>query len=187
MPFFKLKIMFLSIFCTHIATTTFANSHLPLPKHHFLLYKHSFHISKSEIKYSQHDNSLQITTHIFLDDLEKALTKLTPNPLHIGTPTEAATTNAVLENYLKTHFQLTINDINITYNFIGKEMSSDYAAVWCYMEVKNMGSLKKIKVKNNILTEIYADQKNIINLTLPNGKQGYLMFDKYKVELTIDN
>jgi hypothetical protein len=180
MPFFKLKIMWLLIFLSYFGTISAINVV-------FLPHKHIFHISNSEITYHQSDNSLQITTHIFLDDLEKALSKLTPNKLNIGTPTEHASTNSVIENYLKTHFQLTINDINITYNFIGKEISSDYAAVWCYMEVKNVGSLKKIKVKNNVLTEIYADQKNIINLTLPNGKQGYLMFDKYKIELTIDN
>jgi hypothetical protein len=180
MSFFKWKTMWLFLFILHFGSIS-ANNYVFLP------HKHSFHISKSEIKYNAPDNALQITTHIFLDDFEKALAKQTPTKLNIGTPTEHTTTNTLIENYLKTHFQLTINDINIAYNFIGKEISSDYAAVWCYMEVKNVASLKKITVKNNILTEIYSDQKNIINLTLPNGKQGYLMFDKAKIELTIDN
>lgn len=147
--------------------------------------KHVFHISKSEIRYKGDTNSFEISTHIFLDDLEKALAQNTSQKLNIGNKNELPAANQFIANYIQQHFQVKINDKDIPYQIIGKEMSEDYAAVWCYMEIKNLPSIQKIAVKNTILTDIYADQKNLINLTLPNGKTGYLILTKYKTEETV--
>ena len=36
---------------------------------------HDFHLSRSEINYDSPSATLQVTVHIFVDDLEKVLTK----------------------------------------------------------------------------------------------------------------
>ena len=74
----------------------------------------------------------------------------------------------------------------MTYNFIGKEISEDLVAVWCYLEIENIERFNKIHVKNNILLEVFEDQKNIISVIGPDRKKGYLLFNNAKNEETIE-
>jgi hypothetical protein len=182
----------MSIYITKYALQLllYASFLLPLSRPHTTIdvinTKHIFHISKSEMRYNEHANSFEISTHIFLDDLEKALMRQTAEKLNIGNKNELPAANQYIKNYIQQHFQVRINDKDIPYHLIGKEISADYAAVWCYMEIKNLPSIQKIAVKNTILTDVYADQKNLINLTLPNGKTGYLILTKYKSEEIVE-
>ena len=64
-------------------------------------------------------------------------------------------------------------------------MSEDLVAVWCYLEIENIKPFKKLYVKNNTLMETFDDQKNIISVSGPNKRKGYLMFNKSKNEETL--
>lgn len=139
---------------------------------------HEFHLSKSLMEYNQEEKALQVSMHIFLDDLEEALRKQGKDQLYICTTKESEDAEMHLEAYLRDHFKITINGQAVEYNFLGKEASEDYQAAWCYVEVENISELKEIEVVNDLLLEVFDDQKNVIQLIGPNKKRGVLLLQK---------
>lgn len=141
---------------------------------------HAFHISKTEISYSQTEKSVQITMHIFIDDLEKALEKQGQSKLFIGSELEKKEVNALIINYLQSNFNIQLNGKKTPYAWVGKETAKDKQALWLYMEIKNIRDVRNISVENKVLTELFADQKNIVQVNIPSKKQGYFLLTKSK-------
>jgi len=142
------------------------------------LLAHEFHISKCQIEYSEPDAALQITLHIFIDDLEEALRKQGKDKLFIATEKEDQQAEAYVFEYLKEKLELDVNEEKATYTFIGKEPSEDLQAIWCYLEIPNLEKVSDLSVNNTLLTEVFNDQKNIVSVVGPNKKQGYFLFQQ---------
>jgi hypothetical protein len=141
---------------------------------------HQFHISKTDVTFKPSEKTMQITMHIFIDDLEKTLEKQGQTKLYIGTEKEKKDANSLIVKYLQSQFSIKLNNKAIIYDFLGKETSNDKQAIWVYLEVKNVKDVKNIFVENKILTETYSDQKNIVQINVPSKKQGYFLLDKNK-------
>jgi hypothetical protein len=143
---------------------------------------HAFHISKTDMSFKPQDKTMQLTLHLFIDDIEMALTQQGHKKLFVGTERELPTTNDLLFKYLKSNFNLKINNKEVVYTWVGKETTSDKQALWVYMEIRNVKDIKNIAVENKILTEVFSDQKNIVQVNVPSKKQGYFLLDKSKVK-----
>jgi len=143
---------------------------------------HEFHISKCNIDLSEKEQTLQITLHIFIDDLEEALRQLGKDKLFICTEKEHEEAEKYILNYLNQSFTIEVNDKEVEYEFLGKEISQDLAATWMYLEVQDVQSLESLKVKYDLLTEVFDDQKNIIQIKGPNKQKGFFLFEKGKTE-----
>jgi hypothetical protein len=141
---------------------------------------HAFHISKTDMTFKPQEKTLQMTLHIFIDDLELGLDKLGHKKLFIGTEREVKSSNDLIFKYLQNNFSLKINNKDAPYAWVGKEVTSDKQAIWVYMEVKSIKDIKNITVENKVLTEIFNDQKNIVQVNIPSKKQGYFLLDKTK-------
>ena len=146
----------------------------------FLTVFHDFHISKCLVEYNESEKALQISMNIFIDDLEEALRQQGADKLFICTEKENKQAENHIQKYLEQHFKLQIKGRELTYRFLGKEISDDLAAVWCYMEITGMDSFEEITITNNLLTELYDDQTNIVSVFGPGGKKGLLLFRKGK-------
>jgi hypothetical protein len=118
--------------------------------------------------------------HIFIDDLEKSLEKQGVSKIYIGTEKEKQEANSLIIKYLQSNFSVKLNNKALAYDFLGKETSNDKQAIWVYLEAKNVKDVKQIFVENKILTEIFSDQKNIVQINVPSKKQGYFLLDKNK-------
>ncbi len=141
---------------------------------------HEFHVSKCQIEFNLQEKALQISMNIFIDDLEEALRNQGSGKLFIGTEKETNQADQQLFQYLNNHFQITVNDQKVEYNFVGKETSEDLQAIWCYLEITDIEAVTSITVENSLLMEIFADQKNVIHIMMPNKKQGYFILEKGK-------
>ena len=139
---------------------------------------HEFHVSKTEIDYNGSEKALQITLHIFLDDLELSMQRQGAQKQFLCTEKELPGADSVYLAYLKNNFQLEINDGQaVDYQWVGKEISNDLAAVWTYIEVPNVTTLRDIKVRNSIILDVHDDQKNIVQIRGAAGS-GYFMLRK---------
>lgn len=146
----------------------------------FIFYKnvpelpaHVFHVSRCEIRHNTAKQSLEVTMHIFIDDLEAALKKQGHDKLFLCSERENASANKYLVAYIQQNFQLEINGQAVAYNFIGKETSDDMLAAWCYFEIPKVKTVKSVLVKDKMLFELFSDQKHIIQITVPGKKDGY--------------
>ncbi|MEM0994130.1 MAG: DUF6702 family protein [Bacteroidota bacterium] len=145
---------------------------------------HDFHLSKSVIEYNAAEESLEVTLHIFLDDLEATLFEGgIQEKLNLCTEKEHEKGETYVEYYLRRSFRLMVNGKEVEYNYLGKEISEDFQAAWCYIEVPKVGKIENLGVKNTILMELYEDQRNIVQIKVPNEKPKFFMFDrKYNEE-----
>ncbi|MCP3928162.1 MAG: hypothetical protein GY705_03570 [Bacteroidetes bacterium] len=146
---------------------------------------HKFHVSKCLVEYNEEAEALQMSMHIFLDDLEEALRQEGHDDLFLCTGKEAEGAEDHLRNYLKQQFQLEVNNEKREYAFLGKEISDDLAAVWCYLEIKQIKGFKNLKIKYSLLTEVFDDQKNIANVLVSGKNKGFLLFEKGRVEESV--
>lgn len=137
---------------------------------------HDFHVSKCLMAYNPDTESLQMSMHIFLDDLELALSQRGHDQLFLCTPREAPEAVAHVEAYLRDHFKLVINGQPRDFTFVGKEISDDLSAIWCYMEVEQLPAVESLQLTYRILFDTYRDQKNLASLTLPGREPGMLLF-----------
>lgn len=137
---------------------------------------HDFHISKCNIEYKPDEASLQISLQMFIDDLEVALKEQGHDSLYIGTAKESELSNEFIEAYIVQKLKLKANEKELEdYSWIGKEISEDLTSLWCYIEIDSIEELHSLHLKNEILLEIFPDQKNINKILVPGHKQNHFM------------
>ena len=141
---------------------------------------HAYHISKTDIRYSAEEKTLQITMHIFIDDLEAALEQRGQKKLFVGTELEKTEAYRHIYAYIVSQFAIKINNKPVAIEWVGKEPAKDRQALWIYLEAKNIKNINSIYVDNKLLTEVYSDQKNIVSVIGPKNKEGYFLFDQQK-------
>ena len=139
---------------------------------------HDFHISKGTVEYVQQAQSLQVTLHVFIDDLEQALEAQGAPKLFLGTEKEAAEADEYVSKYLAKHFNLQADGKAVKFVYLGKEISDDLSALWFYLEARPVGKPQKIQVKYDLLTEVFDDQKNILNFRGPANARFTLLFER---------
>ncbi|MEM8523033.1 MAG: DUF6702 family protein [Bacteroidota bacterium] len=145
--------------------------------------EHDIHISKALIEYNESERSLQITLHIFLDDLEAILIEGgAPTKLNLCTEKEHEQGDTLVEQYLRSKFKVAVNGESATYNYLGKEISEDYLATWCYVEIPNISKLESLQINSSILMDLYDDQRNIIQIKAPNKRPQFFMLDQRNQE-----
>jgi hypothetical protein len=57
-------------------------------------------------------------------------------------------------------------------------------AVWCYLEIEGLKNLSFLDIENKILTEVFNDQKNIVDFTVDKKKKHFTIFDNKKIKET---
>jgi hypothetical protein len=145
---------------------------------------HDFHLSRCEINYETATGDIQIAAHVFIDDLELALKKSGIHSLYICSPRESEKAHAAIEAYIHQKLAFYVNGKKLVPVMLGKEASDDLMAVWCYFEIPGNKNLHQVKIENKILTELFNDQKNIIDFTVDKRKKGFAVFDTKRFEET---
>lgn len=143
---------------------------------------HDFHMSKCDIYYNREKASLEIVLHLFIDDTEEALKSVTDEQLRMCTKDEHSSTPAFLKAYLNQKLRLTIDGNASSYKFLGKEVSEDLMAIWCYLEVENVPQINSIEIRNDIMLELFDDQKNIVSFKGEGGFSKFLVFQHGEID-----
>jgi hypothetical protein len=145
---------------------------------------HAFHLSKAEVFYNENNRSMEVSLHLFIDDLEAAMQNSGyPNP-YISTSKEVENADSLISHYLTQHFGMAVDGSTVHFDFLGREDSDDLLAIWCYLEGKEISTPKEIKMQNKLLIDLFNDQKNIVSFRSARKKE-FLLFDLKKQEATI--
>ena len=130
---------------------------------------HDFHASLTEAQYNPQTRSLEVSLRVFTDDLEKALDNLYPNQ----EPFRLQEANLYLAGYLKKHFRVaTPTGELLPLQYVGQEVATD--VTWLYFEFP-CGEQIPAQVTNSVFTELYDDQKNLVNLAYQGEKHSYVL------------
>lgn len=123
---------------------------------------HPFHVSVSDIKYKEDQRAIQISTRIFLDDLEVALRTYSGNEkLDITVKEEWDYVNEQLAKYVLENVKLSDDKGEMDTKYIGAEIEDE--VMWVYIEIEKVKKLKTVKVWNSLLTESFDNQENLIH------------------------
>ena len=68
-----------------------------------------------------------------------------------------------------------LNGEQAQFNYIGKKYDND--VVICYLEIANIGfdDLKTIEVENEVLTDMYDEQKNLVHIKYQGKKKSFVL------------
>lgn len=136
---------------------------------------HKFYLSVTNITYSEKDDALQITSRVFIDDLEDLLKERYDISENLGADTESELVDEYLEKYLRQKFTLKINGELKPFDFLTKKYDTD--VIIFYLEVPNINfsSITAIEVKNEVLTDLYDEQQNIVHFKINGKKDSFIL------------
>ncbi|NJC26590.1 DUF6702 family protein [Neolewinella antarctica] len=159
----------LLLFLSNLAPAT-----APLPVH-------EYHISKTNVRYVAEREQVQIEMHLFVEDLEKDMVTLgAPGNLELGTEIQHADAERLLTNYLANHFRLNWNGEPLPLAVIGYELEDDLHGFWVYLAATDVAAPTTIDVTATLLTETFADQKNIVKIYNGEKRGATLLMSKQR-------
>ena len=139
----------------------------------FAFTMHKYYISLTKVEYKKENQTIQVTMRIFIDDLQQTINTTYHKNLELALPNESKEIDTIINNYITSKFKVKVNAIEKEYFYLGKEYEDD--VVYLYLELKNIKTINSIEIKNNMLMEIFPDQKNIIKLNIDNKKKTFFL------------
>lgn len=136
---------------------------------------HKFYVSVTNVEYSEEEQTFQITSRIFIDDLEAVLNERYDVKLQLATTEEDSRSDELIGKYLASKFVIKFNGEQKSFNFLGKEYRNDL--VVCYLEIPkiNLEEIKSIEIKNDVLTELFEEQQNVVHLKIGSKKKSFIL------------
>ena len=124
---------------------------------------HPIHVSVTEIEFDRKQKALEIMMRVFIDDLELTLRNSTGNAqLDILNPPKDVSLDAVMGDYLKKHFEISLDNQRKAINYLGHEREGE--AFIFFIEVRDVDDWKSITIRNDIIMSTYDDQSNIVHV-----------------------
>ena len=130
--------------------------------------RHPFYISVTEINHNSQAKMLEVSCKMFADDLEKTLEQNYKTSLDITDAKYKAVADKLIADYVKKHLALTADNKSTVLQYVGYER--DKESVYCYFEVDNMPTVKKLDITNTLLHDFNTGQINIMHVIV-NGRR----------------
>ena len=121
---------------------------------------HKYYVSLTKIDYIKEQQTVQITTKIFIEDFEKALRNRYEDTLVLDAGQNEEKIEIYLRKYLSSKLKIKINQAQQELIFLGKAYIEDQ--VVCYLEIANVANIEQFEVKNLVLFDVFQEQKNIV-------------------------
>lgn len=111
----------------------------------------------------------EVTIRLFTHDLEWALARDQSVRLDLGGKYEPAFADGLVRDYLRFHFAVALNGTPIDLSYLGKEVDND--RTFCYLEFPSFQGFSSITIENKLLTDVFDEQKNYLELEVSGWKQ----------------
>jgi hypothetical protein len=125
---------------------------------------HPLHVSVLEIEHNAADKTLEISCRIFTDDFEKILAKNYKAKTDLINPPNKAAMDTLIKKYILSHLSIKADGRLVGFHYLGFENETE--AVYSYIEVEKITTVKKIEISTNIMHDMFDDQVNIIHTTV---------------------
>ena len=136
---------------------------------------HKFYVSIYQIHAAPEKEMLQITSRIFMDDLNAVLYRNYHKKTHLGEKNESPEDVVLMKKYILEHFSIKVNGLSKTIHYLSKDYEGN--VIICYYRVNEVSEIKTLEVANTVLMDLNAEQQNIIQTTIAGKKQNLLLTD----------
>lgn len=137
---------------------------------------HKYYMSMTQIEYVKDKESVQIITRIFIDDFENLLRERYDESITLAGEDEPMTVDMYMERYLSEKIKIKINNEEAYFTFIGKEYDIDI--VRCFLEIQDVKKIDSFEISNQVLFDLFEDQKNIIKTNINASKKSYILISQ---------
>ena len=142
---------------------------------------HKYYVSITQIDFAEEQESVQITSRIFIDDLEDVFRERFNKEIVLDVDQESEMLEFYIESYIKEKVSVKINGEDVILNYLGKEYENDI--LFCYLEIENSNEIKAIEITNTILFDKFDDQKNIIRFKINNKNKSFVLTQDKQMSL----
>ena len=131
---------------------------------YFLFSIHPIYISVIEI--NSKDNNLEIVFKIFRDDLEDGIKNNLGKNVSIDAQSKVELNNKIIQEYLNTVTSIKVNDDKKELFFSGFLLENERIKI--NAKISNNSSIDIIEIYNEILIDVFSNQKNVIFFNIYN-------------------
>ena len=131
---------------------------------YFLFSIHPIYISVIEI--NSQDNNLEIVFKIFRDDLEDGIKNNLGKNVSIDTQSKLELNNKIIQEYLNTVSSIKVNDEKKEFFFSDFLLENERIKI--NAKISNNFSIDRIEIYNEILIDVFSNQKNVIFFNIYN-------------------
>lgn len=142
---------------------------------------HKFYVGVFQVDYAAEKKMIQITSRIFIDDLNNGIEKKYHKKTLVGTEKETQADLDLLKKYLAENFTIKINGQAKPITFLSKEVEGD--VLICYSRIKDIDKFKTIEISNTILVDWSSEQQNITHISAFGTKRSVLFTESSRKEL----
>lgn len=135
---------------------------------------HKYYISVTQIDFIENKQSVQITSRIFIDDMEKLLRDRYDEEITLSSKDEPKTVDLYIARYLKEKLRIKINNEVSEIVFIGKVYDADI--VRCYLEIEGVKHIETFEVSNRVLFDVFEDQQNIVKTNINEKQKSFIFY-----------
>ena len=132
-------------------------------------YAHPVHVSVLNIEYDESTSALRFTFRLFRDDMELAIYHNYAIQVSIDSVNTAMKAEQLMNKYLNERFILSMGGKDVDSLHFNRKVN-DGIELWLYYSVPVAGKPGKIKVKNQLMMDLYFDQTNLV-ICGPRGKE----------------
>lgn len=154
------KILLLFLFVVSVPLSSFTTAH-------------KFYVSVTQVDYNAKQQSLQIVSRVFVDDIEELLKERYDKSTNLDKDEESPGVDKNLAIYLNQKLQFVVNGEEVSFKFLGKEYEDDL--IICYLEIENITSLNTIEITNQVLMDLFEEQQNIVHVKKGNQRKSLIL------------
>lgn len=135
---------------------------------------HPIHITMTNIDINNKSNKIIVVTKFFSDDFQKIINKNYKINLNIKDSISVTKYKSEISNYIFKNLKVIIDKKlilkkNLTFNYT----KSNFQAIWFYFEINKKIKPNKIIVINNLMNDLYEDQKNLVFIKYKNFESAF--------------
>jgi len=142
---------------------------------------HKFYMAIFQVNYAPEKKMLQITSRIFMDDLNLAIEKKYGKKAFFGTEKESSEDITNLKKYFTENLVFKVNGQLKPLTFLSKEVEGD--VLICYCRVSDVAKLQSAEITNTVLTHWNSEQQNILHFNAFGEKKSLLFTASNKTEV----
>lgn len=119
-----------------------------------------FHASTTKVEYEA--GSLKLTAKFFTEDLEKAVGASTASKSDFDNKARS---------YSSSRLTLKVNGAVVGLTYVGSQTTDKSTRL--YLKADNVSGINDIEIKNSMLTEMFADQQNLITFDVNGVRKSF--------------
>lgn len=123
---------------------------------------HKYYLSLTDIQYNAKNQSLEIITNVFIDDIELEMNKVYQVKLELDTPNQHKKTDSIFADYFSNKLKIKVGGALKKANYLGIEIDADL--VYIYQEITQIDNPKQFEITNTILIQEFEDQQNVVKI-----------------------